>query len=161
MRSGEYSIARPLQLFTPGDPSGLAAAFIEFCLGQEGQEIVREIWLCNGEVAAMVRFNTKEPGVRLLLLAATSASILIVVLIFIFLGREAIPFLRHPGLSELLGTRWVPVSFQKESFGVLPLIVGSLLVTVTSMVVTVPVGICAAVYIAEIAKPWERRCSCR
>ena len=42
VQSGEYSIARPLQLFTPDEPSRLAAAFIEFCLGQEGQEIVRE-----------------------------------------------------------------------------------------------------------------------
>lgn len=105
----------------------------------------------------MFRFKASEESVRVLLLAATSASILIVVLIFIFLGREALPFLRHPGLSELCGTRWVPVSFQKESFGVLPLIVGSLLVTLTSMAITVPVGVCAAVYIAEIAKPWERR----
>ncbi len=105
----------------------------------------------------MFRFKASEESVRVLLLAATSASILIVVLIFIFLGREALPFLRHPGLSELWGTRWVPVSFQKESFGVLPLIVGSLLVTLTSMAITVPVGVCAAVYIAEIAKPWERR----
>jgi phosphate transport system substrate-binding protein len=48
VRSGEYSIARPLRLFTAEEPKGLAAKFIEFCLGQEGQEIVRE----TGYVAA-------------------------------------------------------------------------------------------------------------
>ncbi len=41
VRSGEYPIARPLHLYTPGSPSGLAKDFVEFCLGQEGQAIVR------------------------------------------------------------------------------------------------------------------------
>lgn len=41
--SGKYAITRPLRLFTSEEPSGLTAAFIEFCLGREGQEIVREI----------------------------------------------------------------------------------------------------------------------
>ncbi len=105
----------------------------------------------------MVGFNAQETSIRWLLWAATSASMLIVALIFVFLGRETLPFLRHPGLSELWGTRWVPVSFQQESFGVMPLIVGSLVVTVTSMAITVPAGICAAVYVAELARPWERQ----
>ncbi len=104
----------------------------------------------------MISIQSKERGVRLLLLAATSASILIVVLIFVFVGREATPFVRQPGWTELLSTRWVPVSFQRESFGILPLITGSLLVTVVSMAITVPVGISAAVYISEMARPWER-----
>jgi phosphate transport system permease protein len=101
--------------------------------------------------------NAKEQCVRWVLLAGTSASILIVVLIFLFLGREAVPFLFDPGVDELVGKRWVPVSFQKESFGLLPLITGTLLVTITSMMITVPVGLCAAVYIAELARPWERQ----
>ena len=40
--SGEYSIARPLHLYTPGKPEGLAKDFIDFCLSDEGQKIVRE-----------------------------------------------------------------------------------------------------------------------
>ncbi len=40
VESGEYSIARPLQLYTADEPHGLVATFIEFCRGQEGQEIV-------------------------------------------------------------------------------------------------------------------------
>jgi phosphate transport system permease protein len=87
---------------------------------------------------------------------AASASILLVVLIFVFLGREAFPLLRTRSLSELLGTWWVPVSREKTSFGLLPLLNGTLLVTGTTMVITIPVGICAAVYIAEFARPVER-----
>ncbi len=105
----------------------------------------------------MSRFKASEAGIRWPLLAATSVSILIVALIFIFLGKEALPFVRHPGLSELWGDRWVPLSFQKEYFGLGPLIVGSLLVTCTSLAIAVPSGLCTAIYLAELARPWERR----
>ncbi len=48
VRSGEYAIVRPLQLYCSQEPSGLAAAFVEFCMSEAGQEIVRE----TGYVAA-------------------------------------------------------------------------------------------------------------
>ncbi len=40
--SGEYSIARPLHLYTNGKPSGIIQNFVEFCLSKIGQQIVRE-----------------------------------------------------------------------------------------------------------------------
>jgi phosphate transport system permease protein len=98
----------------------------------------------------------REKAVRLTLLSAASTSILIVLLIFFFLMKEAAPFAVRPGLGELLSTRWMPVSFQKESFGILPLVAGSVLVTVLATLITIPLGVCAAVYIAEVARPWER-----
>jgi phosphate transport system permease protein len=97
-----------------------------------------------------------ERSVRYVLLAAASTSVLIVVSIVVFLGREAGPFLRDPGAWQLWGTRWVPVSFQQEAYGLLPLVTGTLLVTGIAMLITVPLGVCAAVYIAELARPWER-----
>ena len=104
----------------------------------------------------MARAAWKEKAVHLLLLGAASASILIVALIFVFLGKEGGPFLEHPGAAELIGTRWMPVSFQKESFGILPLVTGSLLVTVVATLIVIPFGVCAAAYISEIAVPRER-----
>lgn len=83
-------------------------------------------------------------------------SIIIVVLIFLFLFRESAPFVRDPGLSSLLGTRWVPVSFTKQLFGIGPLVTGSILVTVLATLVALPFGICSAIYIAEFAGPLER-----
>jgi len=103
-----------------------------------------------------MRVVWKEKAVKLILLATASTSILIVIGIFVFLGKEAGPFLIEPGLKELLGSRWVPVSFQKESFGILPLVAGSLLVTALAMLLTVPFGIGASVYISELARPTER-----
>ena len=103
-----------------------------------------------------------HPGVRrdrlvkYALTAAASTSILVVALIFAFLIKEAAPFAWGPGLRELLGERWVPVSFVRESYGMLPLVTGSVLVTVLAIVMATPFGVCGAVYISEIARPSER-----
>jgi phosphate transport system substrate-binding protein len=42
VKSGEYSISRPLHLYTDGEPTGKIKQFVDFCLSSEGQEIVRE-----------------------------------------------------------------------------------------------------------------------
>jgi phosphate transport system permease protein len=98
----------------------------------------------------------KEKAIRLILFATASTSILIVIGIFVFVGKEAGHFAIEPGLKELFGSRWMPVSFQKESFGLLPLITGSLLVTALATILTIPFGVGAAVYISELARPTER-----
>ncbi len=85
-----------------------------------------------------------------------SVSILIVICIFVFIFKEAIPFAKHPGLGELFKTRWVPTSMQRETFGILPLVTGSILVTVLAMLLTIPFGVGSAVYISELAAPAER-----
>jgi phosphate transport system permease protein len=104
----------------------------------------------------MGRTAWKEKAIRLVLLGAASTSILIVILIFLFVGKEAVPFLVRPGAGELLSARWVPVSFQRQCFGLLPLVAGSLLVTALATLITIPFGVCAAVYISEVAGRWER-----
>jgi len=98
----------------------------------------------------------QEKAIQLLLRGAALTSILIVLLIFVFLGKEAAPFATDPGLGELWSSRWMPVSFQRESFGLGPLVAGSLLVTGLATLIAVPLGVCVAVYIAELATPWER-----
>lgn len=98
----------------------------------------------------------KEKAIRLMLFASASTSILIVIGIFVFVGKEAGHFAIEPGLKELFGSKWIPVSFQKESFGLLPLITGSLLVTALATILTIPFGVGAAVYISELARPTER-----
>lgn len=42
VKSGEYSIARPLHLYTKGEPEGTVREFLDFCLSDAGQRIVRE-----------------------------------------------------------------------------------------------------------------------
>lgn len=99
---------------------------------------------------------SKDKLIKYLLLASASSSILIVLLIFAFLAKEAIPFVKDPGIGELLKFRWIPVSYQRETFGIIPLICGSLLVTAIATILMVPFGVGASVYIAELAHPKER-----
>ena len=98
----------------------------------------------------------KEKAIKIVFTSAASTAILIVALIFLFLGNEAAPFLKAPGFSHLLGSKWMPVSFEKESFGILPLITGSLLVTFLATIIAVPFGVCGAVYISEVASRFEK-----
>jgi len=98
----------------------------------------------------------KDKAIRIVFTALASTSILVVVLIFLFLGKEAFGFFHEPGLKELLNTRWIPVSFKRETFGIIPLITGSALVTFLATAIAVPISILSAIYISEFAGDREK-----
>ncbi len=87
---------------------------------------------------------------------AATTSIVVVALIFVFVGREAAPFVRHPGVSGLLNDNWAPESPEHPSFGLVPLLTGSLLVTGLATLIVLPFGVCGAVYLSEVASTVER-----
>ncbi len=98
----------------------------------------------------------KEKAIKFGLMSSASVSVISVALIFLFLFKEGGDFLSSPGIGSLFDTRWTPVSFVNERFGLYPLIAGSLLVTFLATAIAIPFGVLGAVYIAEIAKPRER-----
>lgn len=104
----------------------------------------------------MNKQQVKDRVIKYFLQTSGSLSIIVVLLIFLFLFKEALPFISHPGLFELFNTTWAPVSFQKEQFGIIPLITGSILVTLIATIIAIPFGIIGAVYISEIASAKER-----
>jgi phosphate transport system permease protein len=78
-------------------------------------------------------------------------SIILVLLIFLFVFREAFPLLREYSLwSFLTGKEWRPTD-DPAVFGLVPLLLSSLLVTIGAIVISVPLGISSAIFIAEIA----------
>lgn len=79
------------------------------------------------------------------------SSILFVLLILFFLLSEGTPALFDVPLSQLFAERWYPI---EDYYGILPLILGSLVVTLGASLVAVPFGILTAVFIAEIAPKW-------
>lgn len=85
--------------------------------------------------------------------ASGYSAIVFVGLIFFFLLREGLPTLGEVPLSNLFSDRWYPI---EDYFGILPLITGSLMVTVGAALVAIPFGIGTAIYIAEIAPRWMR-----
>lgn len=104
----------------------------------------------------MNRQRLKAKIIKYLLQGCGSLSIIIVLLIFLFLFKEAVPFIGSPGIGELFHNLWNPVSFQKEEFGIYPLVTGSILVTLLATIIAIPFGIIGAVYISEIATAKER-----
>jgi phosphate transport system permease protein len=76
-----------------------------------------------------------------------------VALIFLFLLQEGIPLFIEVPLDNLFGTRWYPTF---DLFGTLPLILGSVLVTVTAIVIALPLGVATAVFVREVAPSWAR-----
>jgi phosphate transport system permease protein len=89
---------------------------------------------------------------RLIALSGYSA-MLFVALIFFFLLKEGLPALQEVKLSMLFSTRWYPI---EDYYGILPLITGSLIITIGATLIAVPFGLATAIYIAEIAPRWMR-----
>ena len=79
--------------------------------------------------------------------------ILFLALIFVFLLREGGATFFEVPLRDLLQTRWYP---NEGYFGLLPLVLGSLLVTLGAAVISLPLGLLTAVFVAEVAPQWMR-----
>ena len=93
----------------------------------------------------------RERIVELAVAASGLASIVIVALIFLFLVKEGAQlFLTEPVTDFILGKSWYPIS-EPPAFGILPLILGTLLVTAGAAALSIPLGIACAIYIAEVA----------
>jgi phosphate transport system permease protein len=97
--------------------------------------------------------NWREYLITRLIKTAGYSAIVFVGLIFFFLLREGLPTLKEVPLSKLFSVRWYPI---EEYFGILPLIGGSLIVTLGATLIAVPFGVGTAIYIAEIAPRWAR-----
>jgi len=76
-----------------------------------------------------------------------------VLLIFMFLLWEGVPVFFKVSPGEFFGTRWYPTF---DLFGALPLILGSVWVTVTAIVIALPLGVATAVFVREVAPSWAR-----
>lgn len=98
------------------------------------------------------RRRRTERIIRTLLLGAAAFSILVSVAIVFSLIFEAIGFLRTG--PSLLDFGWFP---RRGAFDVWTLVVGSLLVTGIAMLVALPIGLGAAIYLSEYARPRVRR----
>lgn len=97
--------------------------------------------------------NWYEFVITRLIKASGYSAIIFVALIFFFLVREGLPTFAETSLSSLLSIRWYPI---EDHFGILPLITGSLIVTIGAGLIAVPFGIGTAIYISEIAPRWMR-----
>lgn len=95
----------------------------------------------------------KERVMNRFFLAVAAASILILLMITVFLFMEGVPLFTKISVSDFIfGQYWYPTS-DPPDFGIYPLIIGSLAVTFISAIISIPLGVMTAVYLAEIARP--------
>ena len=93
----------------------------------------------------------KEKAMQLVFLIAACASIVAVILICVYMFGNGIPAMQKIGFKEFLtGTEWKP---NNEIFGILPMIIGSIYVTIGAIIIGVPIGILCATYMAKFCPP--------
>jgi phosphate transport system permease protein len=105
------------------------------------------------------RRSAGEAAIRYVLLAAALISVLTTTGIVFSLLEETVVFFGDVGFSEFFfGTKWTPLSGgESQSFGVLPLIYDTLYLTGIGLVVAIPFGLGAAIYLAEYASSRARK----
>jgi phosphate transport system permease protein len=98
-----------------------------------------------------------EDLIKAVLLLAALISVLTTTGIVVSLLGETISFFGVVPITDyLFGTKWSPL-FEPASFGVIPLVSGTFLITAISLVVAVPLGLGAAIYLSEYARPRTRK----
>jgi phosphate transport system permease protein len=98
-----------------------------------------------------------EKAIKAFLALCAAFSIVVTTGIVISLVIPTVNFFGQITLSEFLfGTVWQP-AFANPAFGVLPIVVGTMIVVVTALVVAIPVGLASAIYLSEYASSGVRK----
>jgi len=103
----------------------------------------------------MSKLDRDERLVKLALLVLAFSAVAILVGITVFIFGEGTPIMFKYGLKKfLLGLDWYP---SEQSFGLLPMIIGSLFVTFGALVIGVPLGLACAIFLTEFSSQRVRR----
>ena len=104
-----------------------------------------------------MKSRTIEWFIERTLFICAALSVFTTIGIVVVLAIETVGFLREVPITEFLfGTEWTPL-FANKRFGVLPLVMGTVLVSTIAMVVALPMGLLSAVYLSEYAPAGVRR----
>lgn len=138
--------------------AGLTTLIVALVAGSNSMAMpVAAALLGTGAIAASHRLITKdfrarnrfEYFVKLVLIACSAVAILTTVGIVFSVLFETLAFFTEVSPFEFLfGTHWSPTS-TPASFGLIPLLVGTLLITLIAIVVAGPLGLLSAIYMAE------------
>jgi phosphate transport system permease protein len=111
----------------------------------------------TGRRTSLVRRPTRrsrfEGAIRALLFAAAVVSVLTTLAIIFSLARETIGFFGDVPIGDyLFGTKWTPqFAGDQQSFGVLPLLWGTVYLTAIGLLVAIPIGVLSGMYLSEFA----------
>jgi phosphate ABC transporter permease protein PstC len=97
----------------------------------------------------------KEKVIEKALMLTAFSAVAAIVLIFAFIFREGLPLMLKVGIGKFIaGTHWAP---SQNQYGILPMIVGSLEVTLLAIVFGAVLGLSCSMFLAEFAPPWSVR----
>lgn len=103
------------------------------------------------------RMHLSDKIMPVLLFLCAAVSVLTTIGIVYTLFSETWNFFSHVNIADFLfGTRWSPL-IEPKSFGILPLIGGTLLVTLIACLVAIPIGLASAIYLSEYAPDRVRK----
>ncbi len=106
--------------------------------------------ITNGQVRWHESLIQGSLGFCALISIVTTATIIFI------LTRESVGFFQViPVKDFLVGTSWVPM-FEPSSFGVLPLLWGTLVITIGAALICIPIGLASAIYLSEYASAKQR-----
>ncbi|KDR93855.1 phosphate ABC transporter membrane protein 1, PhoT family (TC 3.A.1.7.1) [Peptoclostridium litorale DSM 5388] len=97
------------------------------------------------------KMYTQEKIVKTILQTFSAASILVTLGIVVTLFSETVSFFTEVSIFEFLfTTKWTPTLAPKH-FGVIPLVIGTLMIALMSSVISIPIGLGSAIYLSEFA----------
>lgn len=105
-------------------------------------------------LARRARERVGDRAFRLLTLGLAGGILLLVAALLVSMLFQAAPALREFGLGFVSGSAWNPVT---EKFGALPAIYGTLVSSLLGLVIAVPMGLGAAIFLVEFAPGWLAR----
>lgn len=95
----------------------------------------------------------KEQAIKSVFFITAFFAVIVVLFILLFLVRDGYPiFVDYGTIPFLFGDTWAPTAME-PLYGIFPLIVGTLLVTIGAIVFAVPLSIGCAIYVSELASP--------
>lgn len=101
-------------------------------------------------VQEVFRIKAHRESAEIILFLVALSSLLFLIGIIVVLFVEGLPTFREVSLSQFLfGRRWYPTS-EPPRLGILPLILGSLWVTIGALIFAIPLGLFSAIFLAEL-----------
>jgi phosphate transport system permease protein len=111
----------------------------------------RDAALLTSSLRRRASRNVKEKLIEFALFLAALSSVLTTIAIVVILVEESVQFFRQvPVWDFITGTQWTPL-FDNPKYGILPLLMGTLVTSTIALLVAVPMGTILAMYLSEFA----------
>jgi phosphate transport system permease protein len=101
--------------------------------------------------------NIKEKIIKAIFFINGFLVVIVLCGIFALLVFTALPAFKEINLGEFLtSTRWNPTSYERETYGIVSMLISTFMVTLGALIFSIPLGIGTAAFLSDIAGPRTR-----